>query len=164
MRKFSEKNYRPCVGIVLINNGSIFAGQRLDYKSDAWQMPQGGIEENESPIRAAIRELKEETGINKKHINIILESKNWINYDLPKELIPKLWNGKFVGQSQKWFAMEFLGSDSDVNINTKNPEFSKWQWMTKNKLLESIVPFKKRVYENILSQFSAKLNLKYLVM
>ena len=160
MRNFTEKNYRPCVGIVLINNGAIFAGQRLDYKSNAWQMPQGGIEANESPIRAAVRELKEETGIKKKHIKIILESKNWINYDLPKELIPKLWNGRFVGQSQKWFAMEFLGSDSDVNINTKNPEFSKWQWMTKNKLLDSIVPFKKKVYENILSQFSAKLNLK----
>ena len=160
MRNFSEKNYRPCVGIVLINNGSIFAGQRLDYNSNAWQMPQGGIEANESPIRAAVRELKEETGVKKKHIKIILESKNWINYDLPKELVPKLWNGKFVGQSQKWYAMEFLGTDSDIDINTKNPEFSKWKWMTKNKLLDSIVPFKKIVYENILSQFSSKLNLK----
>ena len=160
MRNLTEINYRPCVGIVLIKNGLIFAGQRLDYKSNAWQMPQGGIEDSESPIKAAVRELKEETGIKKKHIEIILESKNWINYDLPKDLIPKLWDGKFVGQSQKWFAMEFLGSDSEININTKNPEFSKWQWMSKNKLLDSIVPFKKIVYENILSQFSAKLNLK----
>jgi len=160
LRNFTEKNYRPCVGIVLIKNGSIFAGQRLDYNSNAWQMPQGGIEKNETPKRAAVRELKEETGIKKKHIKIILESKNWINYDLPKELVPKLWNGKFVGQSQKWYAMEFLGTDSDIDINTKNPEFSKWKWMTKNKLLDSIVPFKKVVYENILSQFSSKLNLK----
>ena len=89
MRSFSEKSYRPCVGIVLINNGSIFAGQRLDYQSNAWQMPQGGIEENETPLRAAVRELKEETGIKKKNVKIILESKNWINYDLPKDLIPK---------------------------------------------------------------------------
>ena len=160
MSNCTKKNYRPCVGIVLIKNELIFVGQRLDYKSNAWQMPQGGIEDNESPKKAAVRELKEETGIKKKHVKINLESKNWINYDLPKELIPKLWNGRFVGQSQKWYAMEFLGSDSDIDINTKNPEFSKWQWMTKNKLLDSIVPFKKRVYENILSQFSAQLNLK----
>ena len=153
MSKFSEKNYRPCVGIVLINDGSIFAGQRLDYKSDAWQMPQGGIEENESPIKAAIRELKEETGIKKKHIRIILESKNWINYDLPKELIPKLWNGKFVGQSQKWFLFKFIGIDDDINIETKDQEFSHWKWSNKTDMLDSIVPFKKSLYQSVLKDF-----------
>ena len=152
--------YRPCVGIVLIKKGKIFAGQRLDYKSSAWQMPQGGIEDNESPKDAAFRELKEETGIKKKHIKIILESKNWLRYDLPEELISKLWNGKFVGQKQKWFAMEFFGSDTDININTKFPEFSQWKWMTADQLINSIVPFKKNVYKKILKKFSAKLELR----
>ncbi len=152
--------YRPCVGIVLIKKGKIFAGQRLDYKSSAWQMPQGGIEDNESPKDAAFRELKEETGIKKKHIKIILESKNWLRYDLPEELISKLWNGKFVGQKQKWFAMEFFGSDTDININTKFPEFSQWKWMTADQLINSIVPFKKNVYKKILTKFSAKLELR----
>ena len=152
--------YRPCVGIVLIKKGKIFAGQRLDYKSSAWQMPQGGIENNESPKDAAFRELKEETGIKKKHIKIILESKNWVRYDLPVELISKLWNGKFRGQKQKWFAMEFFGTDSDININTVSPEFSQWKWMTADQLIKSIVPFKKNVYKKILSKFSAKLELR----
>ena len=152
--------YRPCVGIVLIKKGKIFAGQRLDYKSSAWQMPQGGIEDNESPKDAAFRELKEETGIKKKHIKIILESKNWVRYDLPVELISKLWNGKFRGQKQKWFAMEFFGTDSDININTVSPEFSQWKWMTADQLIKSIVPFKKNVYKKILSKFSAKLELR----
>ena len=159
--KYRKLPLRSGVGVVLLNNNNqVFVAKRIDNPNDFWQMPQGGIEENESPLKAAVRELKEETGIKKKHIKMILESKNWIKYDLPKELIPKLWNGKFVGQKQKWFAMEFLGSDSDININTKKPEFSSWQWVTKNKLLECIVPFKKRVYENILTQFSSKLNLK----
>ena len=152
--------YRPCVGIVLIKKGKIFAGQRLDYKSSAWQMPQGGIEDNESPKDAAFRELKEETGIKKKHIKIILESKNWVRYDLPEELISKLWNGKFIGQKQKWFAMEFFGLDTDININTKSPEFSQWKWMTADQLINSIVPFKKNVYKKILTKFSAKLELR----
>ena len=152
--------YRPCVGIVLIKKGKIFAGQRLDYKSSAWQMPQGGIEDNELPRDAAFRELKEETGIKKKHIKIILESKNWVRYDLPEELISKLWNGKFIGQKQKWFAMEFFGLDTDININTKSPEFSQWKWMTTDQLINSIVPFKKNVYKKILTKFSDKLELR----
>ena len=150
--------------ILRIRAGSVILNHKneilLIFRKGKWDLPKGKVPKKGKLLSVAINESIEETGIKKKHIKIILESKNWINYDLPKELIPKLWNGKFVGQSQKWFAMEFLGSDSDVNINTKNPEFSKWQWMTKNKLLDSIVPFKKRVYENILSQFSAQLNLK----
>ena len=112
--KIHKKKYRPCVGIVLIQNGKIFSGQRLDYKSDAWQMPQGGIENNEKPLDAAIRELEEETGIKQKNITLISETKKWINYDLPKELVPKLWGGKYDGQKQKWFAMKFLGINSDI--------------------------------------------------
>ncbi len=160
MSNSNEFNYRPCVGIVLIKNGYIFAGQRRDYKSDAWQMPQGGIEKNELPIDAAIRELEEETSVKQKNIKIVSESKDWIKYDLPKELISKLWKGKFIGQKQKWIAMKFLGNDIDININTKSPEFAAWRWMTKKQLLENIVPFKKKVYENILSQFSDKFHLK----
>ena len=112
-------NYRECVGIVLIKRGLIFAGQRIDYKSDAWQMPQGGIELRETPRNAALRELKEETGISMQHIEILCETEDWVKYDLPKELVPKLWGGKFVGQKQKWFAMNFFGLDEDVNINWK---------------------------------------------
>jgi|TARA_A100001035_G_scaffold145626_1_gene114506 putative (di)nucleoside polyphosphate hydrolase len=153
--KIHKKKYRPCVGIVLIQNGKIFSGQRLDYKSDAWQMPQGGIEFNENPLDAAIRELEEETGIKQKNIILISETKKWINYDLPKDLVPKLWGGKYDGQKQKWFAMKFLGIDSDININTKHPEFSNWKWMTKERLLEHIVPFKREVYKTVLSEFSS---------
>ena len=115
----------------------------------------GGLEFNENPLDAAIRELEEETGIKQKNIILISESKKWINYDLPKELVPKLWGGKYDGQKQKWFAMKFLGIDSDININTKHPEFSNWKWMTKERLLEHIVPFKREVYKTVLSEFSS---------
>ena len=152
--KIYKKKYRPCVGIVLIKNGMIFAGKRLDYKSGAWQMPQGGIEKGEFALDAAIRELNEETGIKKKQVEIIAETKKWVSYDLPKKLVPKLWNGKFAGQKQKWFAMNFVGCDHDININTNFPEFSGWQWMTKEQLFDNVVPFKKKVYKFVLSEFT----------
>ena len=112
--------YRPCVGIVLIKNGMVIAAQRIDHQSSAWQMPQGGIEDKETPRKAAIRELREETGISKENIEIICQTADWVKYDLPNELVPKLWGGKYVGQKQIWFAINYLGLDKDININTEN--------------------------------------------
>ena len=157
--KISGK-YRPCVGIVLIKNGMVFAAQRIDYQSSAWQMPQGGIEDNETPRKAGIRELREETGVTKENIEIICQSADWIKYDLPKELVPKLWGGKYVGQKQIWFAVNYLGLDKDININTENPEFCAWRWMKKEEIEEKIVPFKKSVYKKIFDEFSSKIYLK----
>ena len=153
----SPGKYRPCVGIVLIKNGLVFAAQRIDYKSKAWQMPQGGIEHKESAKKAAFRELKEETGISKKNIEIICQTKDWIKYDLPKEIVPKLWGGKYVGQKQIWFAVNYLGLDKDININTENPEFCAWRWMKKKEIEEKIVPFKKSVYKKIFDEISSKI-------
>ena len=154
-----NKNYRPCVGIVLIKNGLVFVGKRIDYKSDAWQMPQGGIESKETSVEAALRELKEETGVSRKNIDIICETEDWIKYDLPIELVPKLWDGKYIGQKQKWFAMNYLGSDEEININANSPEFSSWKWMKKDKVLKKIVPFKRSVYKYVFDEFSCKLYL-----
>jgi putative (di)nucleoside polyphosphate hydrolase len=150
-----NEKYRNCVGIMLINkNKHIFVGQRLDFRSDAWQMPQGGVDRGEALKQAALRELQEETSIGEKSVEVIQESKNWIKYDLPKELVPLLWNGRFVGQTQKWFLMRFNGRDRDININTQKPEFCRWKWCKKNELVDSIVPFKKRTYEIILEEFT----------
>ena len=149
-------SYRPCVGIVLIRNGLIFVGQRLDNQMDAWQMPQGGIEFGETPIEAAYRELKEETGVSLKNVELICESDGWTRYDLPLELVPKLWGGKFLGQEQKWFALRYLGSDSEIDINTDTPEFSSWRWMDRMVILKKIVPFKREVYKHIFDEFSGK--------
>jgi putative (di)nucleoside polyphosphate hydrolase len=152
--------YRPCVGIVLIKNGMVFAAQRIGYQSSAWQMPQGGIEDKETPRKAAIRELREETGISKENIEIICQTADWVKYDLPNELVPKLWGGKYVGQKQIWFAINYLGLDKDININTENPEFCAWKWMEKEEIKEKIVPFKKSVYKKIFDEFSRKTYLK----
>ena len=149
----SKLEYRKNVGMVLINtNGHIFAGKRLDNNSEAWQMPQGGIDKGETPEVAAFRELSEETGIHHSKARLIGATAGWLSYDIPVELIPKLWNGQYRGQEQKWFAFKFLGKDSDINIITKEPEFSEWAWKSKKDLLSSIVPFKLEVYQKVFSE------------
>ena len=146
--------YRLNVGIMLVNDdGFVFVGQRRDNHSDAWQMPQGGIDDGEDPKEAALRELFEETGIVTNLVEILSVSKDWVHYDLPIELIDKLWNGQYRGQKQKWYLMRFLGSDSEVNIQTEHPEFSKWKWMQPDNLVENIVPFKRPVYQQVLAEF-----------
>ena len=146
----SKLKYRKNVGMVLINtNGHIFAGKRIDNNTDAWQMPQGGIDDGETPEVAAFRELSEETGIHHSKARLIAATSGWLSYDIPLELIPKLWNGQYRGQEQKWFAFEFQGTDSDIDIVTEEPEFSEWAWKSKNDLLSSIVPFKVEVYQKV---------------
>ena len=150
----SKLPYRSNVGIMMVNKtGYIFVGQRLDNNQNAWQMPQGGIDAGEDPETAAYRELLEETGVNQQNVRFLASSSRWLSYDLPEDLIPTLWNGKFRGQKQKWFLFKFLGKDGDINISTDQPEFSKWKWISKENLLEEIVPFKKSVYENVLKEF-----------
>ena len=146
----SKLDYRKNVGMILTNaKGHIFAGKRLDNNTDAWQMPQGGIDEGEAPETAAFRELTEETGIHPSNAQILGSTAGWLFYDIPVELIPQLWNGQFRGQKQKWFAFEFLGKDSDINIATEEPELSEWAWKSKDDLLSSIVPFKVEVYQKV---------------
>ena len=145
--------YRPCVGIMLLNHeGLVFAAKRIDTIAEAWQMPQGGIDAGEDARAAALRELEEEIGTSKAEI--IAESREWLSYDLPDHLVPKLWGGKYRGQSQKWFAMRFTGSDSDINIATKQPEFSEWKWVPRNTLPDLIVPFKRELYNRVVEEFS----------
>ena len=144
--------YRPCVGIMLLNpRGQVFVARRIDMPSEAWQMPQGGIEEGEPPQIAALRELREEIGTDKAEL--LAESRGWMNYDLPAELLGKLWGGRYRGQTQKWFAMRFTGTDSDINIATEVPEFLDWKWAEIDRLPSLIVPFKRYLYEQIVAEF-----------
>lgn len=152
------KKYRPCAGIMLLNSeGRVFVGQRLDSLGDAWQMPQGGIDEGENPRDAALRELWEETGIEPHLVEIVAQSANEHFYDLPDHLQGKMWGGKYVGQRQLWFLLRFTGGDADVNIETEHQEFRAWQWAHPDSLVELIVPFKRELYANVLSEFAAHL-------
>ena len=142
---------RTGVGIVVLNSKKqVFVGKRKDNPTNKWQMPQGGVDQNEDLLSAMKRELAEETSI--VSIKIIKELKEWLQYDLPKELLGKIWGGKYRGQKQKWFFVKFLGSDDEININTKNAEFIEWKWVEMEKLPDLIVPFKKKIYEKILSE------------
>ena len=150
--------YRPCAGVMLINaQGLIFAGQRKESTAPAWQMPQGGIDAGEKPREAAYRELWEETGVTKDLVEFIGKTHGWVTYDLPPELVGKVWGGKYGGQRQKWFLFRFLGTDAQVNIATEHPEFEHWRWIGADEMIASIVPFKRAVYQEVVRSFRAYL-------
>ena len=145
--------YRQCAGIVLFNDsGMVLVGKRIDQISEAWQMPQGGIDANEEPLEAALRELEEE--INTANVEILAESKNWYQYDLPKNLRGKLWKGKYRGQNQKWFAMKYLGEDKEIQPQSvKKPEFDDWKWVDIEDLPRVAIKFKRDIYRSISVEF-----------
>lgn len=148
--------YRPCVGVMLVDaGGRIFAGRRIDNPAPAWQMPQGGIDEGEKPRAAALRELWEETGITADLVEFIAKSPDWVTYDLPPDLLGKVWKGRYRGQKQKWFLFRYLGRDDQVNISTAHPEFSEWRWIGADEMVAAIVPFKRAVYEQVVRDFAA---------
>ena len=145
------------VGIVVLNNDDkVFVGKRKDNPIDKWQMPQGGVEKNEDYLIAMKRELLEETSI--KSIKVLKELEEWLEYDLPKNLLGIIWKGKFRGQRQKWYIVRFIGNDSEININTKYPEFIEWKWIEMDKLPSLIVEFKKDVYKKILENLKKFIN------
>ena len=143
--------YRKGVGMMVFNDDKkIFVGKRIDNQK-AWQMPQGGVDENEDCFSAARRELYEETGI--QSIRVIEKSKEKYTYDLPEYLLGKLWKGKYKGQKQRWFLIKFLGPDSEINLNQKYPEFNEWKWVDIDELPKIIVPFKKKLYLSLIKEF-----------
>ncbi len=146
--------YRPCVGLMVVNgDGNVFVGQRLDRDQDAWQMPQGGIDAGESVQEAALRELGEETGITPDLVEVEAETPDWLPYDLPHDIVPKIWKGRYRGQEQKWVLVRFKGNDDQINIVQDHQEFSEWKWISPKELLANIVPFKRQVYAAVLEAF-----------
>ena len=145
--------YRRGVGIALFNpRGKVFVAQRIDSPGPAWQMPQGGIDKGEDPLAAAWREMQEETGVTSA--DLLAESRDWLRYDLPADLAARMWKGKYRGQEQKWFAFRFRGDESEIDIDGKHPEFSRWKWTPFRRVPELIVPFKRGLYEDVVREFA----------
>lgn len=152
--KLNALPYRPCAGVMLVNyEGKVFVGQRLDSSVEAWQMPQGGIDEGEDPRTAAIREICEETGVAEEHLQFLAQAKEEYFYDLPDELVGKIWKGRYRGQRQIWFLVRFTGTDDDINIETEHQEFRAWKWTDPDALPDMIVPFKRKLYRDVLREF-----------
>ena len=156
MTDFAALPYRPCVGVMLVNgDGHVFVGKRIDNREgDAWQMPQGGIDDGEELRAAALRELWEETGVLEHHVALIAQTREELLYDLPDELLGRLWGGRYRGQRQFWLLGRFLGEDADIALDAHDPpEFCEWKWVKPEELPELIVPFKKRVYRAVIEEF-----------
>ena len=154
MSRNDALGYRPAAGIMLLNrDGKVFVGQRLDSTLEAWQMPQGGLDDGEDPVEGAYRELEEETGISRRLVEIVARCPVELTYDLPEDLVGKLWKGRWRGQRQTWFLAQFLGTDEDVDIATADPEFRAWKWADPAELPAMIVPFKKQLYTDVLEAF-----------
>ena len=151
--------YRPCVGVMLVNrDGHVFVGQRIDNPGPAWQMPQGGIDKGEDPRAAALRELTEETGVTPDLVTVEAETEGWIAYDLPHEIVPRIWKGRYKGQEQKWFLLRFHGTDDQIRLDADDhQEFSEWCWLPADEVVAQIVPFKRPVYERVIAAFRDRL-------
>lgn len=150
--------YRPAAAIMLLNaQDKVFVAQRIDSTVDAWQMPQGGLDPGEEAEAGALRELEEETGIGPQLVHIIARASRDLVYELPPELAGRMWGGKFRGQTQAWFLARFLGRDTDINLETKDPEFNAYQWVDPAQLPDLIVPFKRQLYEDVIAEFAAHL-------
>jgi putative (di)nucleoside polyphosphate hydrolase len=162
MTRFEDLPYRPCAGMAVFNRqGLIFIGRRIDGPEHVddlhvWQMPQGGIDADEDPYKAALRELYEETNI--RSVEKLGEIKEWLHYDIPREIVGKAWKGKYRGQKQKWYALRFTGKDSEINIaepaGGHDPEFVEWRWEKLQKTPDLVVPFKQPTYQRVVAEFS----------